>query len=232
MTFSEGKKMNQIETTSQQVFEMLAEFSNEEKLLILQKVAHLTIESSNGEICAAKVNGGACSELYACMQIKDLKWNSGENNGADAYDEQGRGVELKTFHYRRTKNCNAHLTFPDRRSNESDDEYRARVIEHFRTSPKYEGGLRIVAMDKNKSRVHHWYNLPREILPYLAENFLLKHPKGKEINITGKPCKKCHLIHRMAQMQAAAKEGRAELFIWKKGECVGIPIGQFPSSGN
>lgn len=186
---------------------LLSGLSTENKLLALQKVQHVIVEQSEGSISGAKVNSGAKAELFACMEMQDLTWNAGENNGADAIDAEGRGVELKTFMYRQTKHCNAHITFPKRPRKMSDEDYREFVVEHFRTSPKYEGGLRMVAMTHNKSKTHHWYIIPRAMLPVIAEDHLKRFPKAEEYNPGGVPCGKCKLVHRMIQIQEKAKQG-------------------------
>ena len=211
---------------AQDLLASLVDLEMSEQLLVLQKLQHLVIKQSQGQVCSAKLNGGASSELYACMAMTDLTWNGAENNGADAYDKQGRGVELKTFAYRKKKCCNAHITFPARAKDEDDQTFRERVVQHFRESKKYVGGLRMVAMSKSKSVVHHWYVLPREILPRLAETFLLKHPKDKELIVNGTPCNKCGLVHRMAQMQRAASQGQAQLLVQGRA-CVAIPKSQY-----
>jgi len=211
---------------AQDLLASLGDLEMSEQLLVLQKLQHLVIKQSQGQVCSAKLNGGASSELYACMAMTDLTWNGAENNGADAYDKQGRGVELKTFAYRKKKCCNAHITFPARAKDEDDQTFRERVVQHFRESKKYVGGLRMVAMSKSKSVVHHWYVLPREILPRLAETFLLKHPKDKELIVNGTPCNKCGLVHRMAQMQRAASQGQAQLLVQGRA-CVAIPKSQY-----
>lgn len=179
----------------------------EDQLLILQKVQHLIIENSRGLLSSAKLNSGAKAELFACQSMKDLTWNADENNGVDAVDRLGQGVELKTFAYSKGVQCNAHLVFPKRAKAQTDTEYRAVVWKHFSQSPKYVGGVRIVAMTKSKSLVHHWYILPRVMLPRIVDSHLENYPNAGEYNLGGRVCPKCHLIHRMLQVQNAAFAG-------------------------
>ena len=198
--------MEQLVTVSQ-VYDLIAKYTVEEQLLILQKVQHLVIENSRGLVSSAKLNSGAKAELFACQAMKDLVWNGGENNGVDAVNRLGQGVELKTFAYVKKAQCNAHLTFPKRDKNHTQTQFRMAIWKHFSQSPKYAGGVRIVAMTHSKSIVHHWYVIPHVMLAKIVDAHLENFPDANEYNIGGKVCSKCHLVHRMLQVQNAALAG-------------------------
>jgi len=223
--------MDDIEKRVAEISQALAPLSIENQLLILQKVQHEVVERSEGSVSSAKLNSGAKPELFACMAMQDLTWNGGDNNGTDAVNAAQQGVELKTFAYVLSKPGNAHITFPPRPKDLSNDEYRAQVRRHFETSPKYAGGLRIVAMTKSKSVTHHWYILPQNMLSKIADAHLLKYPDAKEFNPNGVPCSKCKLIHRMLQMQLAAERGDVMISSPDK-ICRPLPPGQLAENAS
>lgn len=172
----------------------------QDRLLLWNKVLPLLTTDATH---ITKVQGSGLPELLACRAI-GLNWNGKSLHGADATDDKGNGVELKT--YRRVQNGNRvsiMYTFPPRHNDEAQDVYIARVVNFYLTDEKFVGGHYWVAFDQAKQNVLYWHHIDVFAVATLIKEYLERNPTAKTKNFGGAlcaVCKRCHAVELLGQV--------------------------------
>jgi len=169
-----------------------AKYGNEEDRIVLcNMIMTRVIKDTN----ITKVQASGIPELIVCKEL-GFKWNGKTVHGVDAVDDRGKNVELKT--YKRVQNGNRisiMYSFPPREPKETDDVYRKRIVEHYRSSPMFKGGHYWVAFDQKKERVLHWSYVKPETVAVEIDAYLQRNPTSKSKNFGGTLCSNCHRCH-------------------------------------
>lgn len=174
--------------------EVRALYPNEEDRILF---LNLVLAHSLDSVSIGKVQSHGQPELIACKKL-NLRWNGHTIHGADARDCIGRGVELKT--YKRVQNSNrvnVMYTFPPRQKNESDVDYRKRVVNHYLTDEKFTGGHFWVAFNQEKTQFLRSNFVSREKVAAEIDAYLKKNPTSKSKNFGGALCAVCHRCHNI-----------------------------------
>lgn len=163
----------------------------EEQLLVLN--AALARLASTATV--KKLHSGGLPELVACHAL-GLRWESESAHGADAYDAQGRGVELKTIQLgKRATRTNVNYVYP----RDTD------VVQHYARSPAYAGGHYWVAMNGRKTKVlWHTYFTQREFADLVAKR-LLANPIEVRVNFGSTLCPRCRRCPRFDELHQLPK---------------------------
>lgn len=169
----------------------LASLSNAEKLEILEQKRYEVSQALN--IHESKMTNGTQGERVACEHL-GLEWNSSSMNGCDAWDENGKGVELKCFKTS-AKRANVQYKFPVRKKVETDAVYAARVSGHYAESSP--GGHYWVLLSNGSTRYkQHWF-VDSARFAEAIQGLLLAEPSKATMNFGCQYCKDCGIPHRI-----------------------------------
>lgn len=157
-------------------------YPNEEDSL---QVANKILGQLIGTTHIQKVHGGGLAELEACRAI-GLKWVSEDAHGADAFDKDGRRVELKCTGVKSATSktagkCNINYKFPE----------NVDIYMHFAHSREYAGGHYWVIMNANKTEVRWWVHIPQQHLANYVREYIPQHPGKMAANFGSTLCRKC-----------------------------------------
>lgn len=183
------------------ILALLDSLHGEAKLDVLESALAETNKALG--VHQAKARNGAGGERVACKAI-GLRWNKASASGCDAWDAQGRAVELKCFNYsKRAAQANINYRLPRRKKSENDTAYRKRVTQYYHTN--YPGGHYWVMLKKQSTvYVQHWHLGGTEFARIL-DSYLTAHPGCENLNLGSKYCKTCTLPHRAVAISQHAK---------------------------
>jgi hypothetical protein len=171
---------------------ILEKYKNEEdRILLCNMILTRVIKDVN----ITKVQASGVPELIACKQL-GFSWNGKTVHGVDAVDKEGRNIELKT--YRRVTNSNRvsiMYSFPPREPKEASEDYRKRMIKHYRTNTLFSGGHYWVSFDQKKENVLGYYFVESETVAKEIGEYLERNPTSKSKNFGGVICSDCHRCH-------------------------------------
>lgn len=156
-----------------------------DQLLVANKILGLIAVDTDIQ----KLHCGGLAELEAC-QMLNLKWIGDSNKGADAIDDHGRQVEIKTFMIKKTAKkiaCNINYLYPA----------NVDTVEHYAKSEKYAGGHYWVAVNYNKTVVLWTVHISQSKFAKLIQERLKDNPKEKSVNFGSNVCKKCFRCKRV-----------------------------------
>jgi hypothetical protein len=192
--------MGKLQASRRAVEAALAPLSDAEKLQLLEELRFEV--GAAMKISESKLTNGTQGERVACAHL-NLEWNGKTVNGCDAWDENGKPVELKCFKSTATR-ANVSYVFPKRNRVETDAEYARRVYKHYRDSCA--GGHYWVLLANGSTKYKcHWY-VDGKRFALAVRAFLLANPKKDRINLGSNYCKDCKVPHRLDTIAGILKD--------------------------